>query len=76
MVLLVDIISITNGYPYNFNNYCYLDDHIFDCVSARDIVDVIKNTKREIIVAMGVLEHIYSLHDVLTAIKDNNKIIY
>lgn len=45
-------------------------------VEADQIVDVVKNTKREIVAAIGSLEHIYNMSDVLGAINENKNIKY
>lgn len=45
-------------------------------VPLESVLDNIRNTNREIIVAIGVLEHIYNMRDTLMAIKDNKNIKY
>lgn len=49
---------------------------LLQCIRTEQIADTIRETGREILIAIGVLEHIYNLREVLEAIKDNNNIKY
>lgn len=49
---------------------------LLQCIPAEQITDTIRETDREILVAIGVLEHIYNLREVLEAIRDNKNIKY
>lgn len=44
------------------------------CVTTEQIVNIIKNTRREIVAAIGSLEHIYNLSEVLRTISENKNI--
>lgn len=71
-----DIVSIEISekqveYANQINN-----KKLLQYIPAEQMTDVIRETDREILVAIGVLEHIYNLRDVLAAVRDNNNIKY
>lgn len=53
-----------------------LKNPLCQLVEANQIADIIKSTKREIIAAIGSLEHIYNMAEVLRSISENKNIRY
>lgn len=49
---------------------------LLKCVDGEDVSDILTNTDRNVISAIGVLEHLYNLRDILSVIKGNSKIHY
>lgn len=45
-------------------------------VSANKVADIVRNTEREIVVAIGSIEHLYNMSEILRAIKENKLIKY